>query len=223
MSNETVLGKILCKGSGLKAYLEIDLTKGDYKNKEKKRFRYELGTLQSITAQANRQVSHNHVAGRATAAGINKGLRSVYGNIVFQQLDAGILHSIFEDIKKWNADRTALSQADIDGFSFEDYTIAEDDAALLGSAKENLEVKLYKSEALDLTDLPLVDIVVLGSADDIDPNTGRYEVNNTYEFRAKGVTFLSETFGITAGAPLHNVATQVLILQGIQPWEKVEV
>lgn len=222
-ANETVLGKVLCKGSGLKAFLEIDLTKGEYGNKEKKRFRYELGTLQSITAQANRQVSHNHVAGRATAAGINKGLRNVYGNIVFQQIDAGILHSIFSDIKKWNSDKTSLTQADLDGYSFEDFTIAEDDAALLGSAKEDMEVKLYKSEAYDLTDLPPLDIVVLGSADDIDQSTGRYEVNNTYEFRAKGVTFLSETFGITAGAPLHNVATQVLILKGIQPWEKVEV
>lgn len=223
--NDTIpaLGKILCKGSGLKAYLEINLSKGEYGNKETKKFRYEIGTLQSITAQANRQTSHNHVAGRKNAVGINKGLRTVYGNVVFQQLDAGILYNIFSDIKAWNADKTGLTQADLDGFSFEDYTIAEDDAALLGSAKESMEVKLFKNEPISILDLPPVDIIVLGTADDIDPQTGKYEVNNTYQFKAKGITFLSETFGITAGAPLHNVATQVLILKGIEPWEKVEV
>lgn len=223
--NDTMpaLGKVLCKGSGLKAYLEITLQKGEYGNKEYKRFRYEIGSLQSITSQANRQVSHNYVAGRSNPVGTNKGLRTVYGNIVFQQLDAGILYNMFSDIKKWNAEKNKLEEASLEGYTFDDYTIAEENAALLGSAKEDLEIKLYKNEPLSILDLPPVDIVILGSADNIDPESGKYDVNKTYKFEANGVVFLSETFGITAGAPLHNVATQVLILKGIKPWEEVEV
>ncbi|MGL5715266.1 MAG: hypothetical protein ACRCX2_19775 [Paraclostridium sp.] len=214
------LGKVLCKGSGLKAFLEITLQRGTYGDMVYKKFRYEIGALQSITAQANRQVSHNYTAGRSKPVGTNKGLRNVYGNIVFQQLDAGILYNMFSDIKKWNAEMDALEEASLDGFTFDDYTIAEEEAALLGTAKENLEVKLHKTEPISILDLPPVDIIVLGSADDIDPESGKYEVNKTYKFEANGVVFLSETFGLTAGAPLHNVATQVLILKGIKPWEE---
>ncbi|MGL6098605.1 MAG: hypothetical protein ACRC0G_03155 [Fusobacteriaceae bacterium] len=220
--NDTMpaLGKVLCKGSGLKAYLEITLNKGNYGDITYKKFRYEIGALQSITSQANRQVSHNYTAGRSKPVGTNKGLRNVYGNIVFQQLDAGILHDMFLDIKKWNAEQTALEEASLEGFTFDDFTIAETEAALLGTAKEDLEVKLNRTEPVSILDLPPVDIIVLGSADDIDPDSGIYEVNKTYKFEANGVVFLSETFGLTAGAPLHNVATQVLILKGIKPWEE---
>ncbi|MGL5717045.1 MAG: hypothetical protein ACRCX2_28775 [Paraclostridium sp.] len=222
MSRDYALGKILCKGSGLKAYLEIKLSKGEYGNKEFKTFRYELGSLQSIMAQSNRQTSWNYVAGRSNPVGVNKGLRNVYGSVTFQQMDAGVLYHMFQDVKKWNAEKTGLTDSSLEGFSFTDFSLAEADAPLLSTAAEDLNIKLHQSELISLDDLPPVDLVVIGSADEIDPSTGIYEVNNTYMFRAKKVVFMSETFGMSAGAPLHNVATQVLILGGIDPWEVVK-
>jgi hypothetical protein len=221
MSRDYELGKILCKGSGLKAYFEIKLSRGSGTDKEYKTFRYEVGSIQQILAESNRQSSWNYVAGRSNPVGVNRGLRNVYGTITFQQMDSSVLYYMFEDVRKWNAEKSALESGSLDGFSFTDFTLAETNAALLGTATESETVKLYDSELIKLDDLPPVDVVVIGTADQIDASTGVYEVNNTYMFRAKKVTFMSETFGITAGAPLHNVATQVLILGGVDTWEKV--
>ncbi|MGL5719134.1 hypothetical protein [Cetobacterium sp.] len=216
-------GKILCKGSGLKAYFEITLSK-DLNNGEKeyKTFRYEVGHLQQFLSQTNRQASFSHVCGRSTSVGVNKGLRSSYGTITFQQLNAGTLYEMFQDVKRWNEEKSSLEDTDLDGFSFEDWSLAEPNAPLLGEATEEHLYKLYNSEAIMLDDLPPIDVIVVGTADQIDIETGIYEVNKTYMFKAEKVTFLSETFGISAGSPLHNVATQVLILGKVHPWKVIE-
>lgn len=217
-----LLGKVLCKGSGLKAYLELNLTRIVNDERETKTFRYEVGALQQILSESNRQMGFNIVAGRKNPVGINKGLRNTYGTVVFQQLDTGILYQMFADVKKWNSETKTLEDASLEGFSFDNYSLLEEDAALMSSAKDNLEINLYNSEITSILELPPVDIIVVGNADQIDPNSGVYEPNNTYMFKCNKVTFLSETFGISAGAPLHNVATKVLMLGSIEPWKKVE-
>lgn len=218
-----LLGNVLCKGSGLKAYAEIKLSRTiDGQPTETKVFRYNIGALEQIIAETNRQVGHNVVAGRSNPVGINKGLRTTYGTIVFQQFDAGMLYEMFKEVKKWNYETKTLEEASLNGFSFEDYSLLEEDAALMSGAKDDLEINLYNSEVTSLLDLPPIDIFMVAAGDQIDPTTGVYEKNNTYIFKCNKVSFMSETFGISAGAPLHKVATKVLILGSIEPWHKVE-
>lgn len=223
MNNRKPLGRVLCKGSGLKVFCEIKLSRQlPDKEKETKVFRYNLGSLQKISAECNRQTAFNYVAGRANAAGVLKGIRNSYGEIVFEQMDANIIHRMFKDVKKFNKETERLTETTLDSFSFDDYTLLETDAPLIGSAEENPRVKLYENEVVMLDDLPPIDIIVIGYADQIDSvNNEVYEVGNTYEFRLNKVTFMSETFGISPGSPLHNVATKVLILGGLKPWHKI--
>lgn len=216
-------GNILCKGSGLKVYFQLPLTKTVDGVSETKVFTYEVGTLQQILGEVNRQSSWNYVAGRKNPVGVNKGLRNTYGTVTFTQLDAGIINAILEDVKKWNSERTGLTDASLEGFSFQNFTFNEQDAALIGGATEVLNVNVYDEDVVLLDDLPPLDIIVVGTADDIDPSTGKYEVNQQYIFKCLKTTFMSETFGVSAGAPLHNVATKCLFLGGIEPWRKMEV
>lgn len=222
INNINHIGNILCKGTGLKAYFRLPLTKMVNGVRETKVFTYEVGTLQQILAETNRQSSWNYVAGRKNPVGVNKGLRNSYGTITFTQLDAGIINALLEDVKKWNSDRSGLIDASLDGFSFENLTFNETDAALLGGATEVLDINVYEEDVVLLADLPPVDVIVIGTADDIDPSTGKYEVNKRYIFKCLKTTFLSETFGISAGAPLHDVATKCLFLGGVEPWKEME-
>lgn len=215
-------GNVLCKGMGLKVYFQLPLTKKVDGVTQTKVFTYEVGVLQQILAEVNRQTSWNYVAGRKNPVGVNKGLRNTYGTITFTQLDAGIINAMFHDIKKWNSEKTGLLDASLDGFSFENFSFKEEDAALIGGATEILNTRVYENDVVQLDDLPPVDIIVLGTTDNIDPSAGLLEFNEQYIFKCLKTTFLSETFGITAGAPLHNVATKCLILGGVEPWRKVE-
>lgn len=224
MSKEQLLGRVLCKGSGLKVFAEIKLNRKIGQEVETKTFRYNIGSLQKIISETNRATQLSYVAGRSTAAGVSKGIRSTFGEITFESMDAGMLSAMLDDVKKFNRETSKLEAASLDGFSFEDYTIADEGAALLSSAKTISEINVYEKEAICLDDLPPIDIIVLGYADQIEGVVGeKYERGNTYQFRLNAVTFLSETFGISAGAPLHNVATKVHILGGIIPWKKVKV
>lgn len=215
-------GNVLCKGTGLKVYFQMPLTRRVDGITETKVFTYEAGTLQQILAEINRQSSWNYVAGRKNPVGVNKGLRNSYGTITFTQLDAGIINAMLEDVKKWNSERTGLIDASLEGFSFENFSFNEPDAALIVGATENLNIKIYENEVVQLDDLPPIDIIVIGTSDNIDPSNGIFELNEQYIFKCLKTTFLSETFGITAGAPLHNVATKCLFLGGVEPWRKVE-
>lgn len=217
-----LLGKILCKGSGLRVFLEIPLTKKDSNGiKKAKKFRYEIGNLQQILAETNRQTSQVRVAGRKNPVGNSSGLRNTYGTIVFTQLDQGMIFSMFKDIRKYNSKIKQFKVADLDGFGLEDFTILEEDQELIGGPIENLTTDLFETDYIDLQDLPPVDIVVYGTADNI--TDGVYEPNKTYMFRCNKVTFLSETFGISAGSPMHDVATKVQILGSIEPWREVKI
>lgn len=216
-------GNILCKGSGLKVYFKLPLTKKVNGVTETKIFTYEAGTLQQILCEVNRASSWNYVAGRKNPVGVNKGIRSTYGTITFTQLDAGIINAILEDVKKWNADRSGLIDASLEGFSFENLTFNEQDAALIGGATETLDINIYNEDVVMLDDLPPMDIIVIGTADDIDESNGKFETNKQYIFKCNKTIFLSETFGMSAGAPLHNVATKCLFLGGVEPWREMEV
>ena len=222
INNINHIGSILCKGTGLKVYFRIPLRKEVNGKFEDKVFTYEVGTLQQILAETNRQSSWNYVAGRKTPVGVNKGLRNSYGTITFTQLDAGIINSLISEVKKWNADKTGLQKADLDGFSFENFTFKETDAALIGGATENIDINIYREDVVLLSDLPPLDILVIGTADEIDPSTGKFELNQKYIFKCFKTTFLSETFGISAGAPLHNVAAKCMFLGGVEPWKEME-
>ena len=222
INNINHIGNILCKGTGLKVYFRIPLRKEVNGKFEDKVFTSEVGTLQQILAETNRQSSWNYVAGRKTPVGVNKGLRNSYGTITFTQLDAGIINSLISEVKKWNADKTGLQKADLDGFSFENFTFKETDAALIGGATENIDINIYREDVVLLSDLPPLDILVIGTADEIDPSTGKFELNQKYIFKCFKTTFLSETFGISAGAPLHNVAAKCMFLGGVEPWKEME-
>ena len=77
-----LLGKILCKGSGLRVFLEVPLTKKDSNGiKKTKKFRYEIGNLQQILAETNRQTSQTRVAGRKNPVSNSSGLRNTYKKI----------------------------------------------------------------------------------------------------------------------------------------------
>ena len=215
------LGKILCKGSGLRVFLEIPLSKKDSSGVRKtKKFRYEIGNLQQIIAETNRQSEWTRVIGRKNPVGNSKGLRSTFATIVFTQIDQGMIYSMFKDIRKYNSDTKRFTQASLDGFGLEDYTILEEDKSLINGPTEVLSTDLYETDYVDLQDLPPVDIVVYGVADNI--TDGIYEPNKTYVFRCNKVTFMSETFGVSAGAPMHDVATKALILGSIEPWSEVD-
>ena len=56
-SNLAKQGKILCKGSGLKVYFQLTLNKRVNGKTEYKTFTYEVGTVQQILSETNRQTS----------------------------------------------------------------------------------------------------------------------------------------------------------------------
>ena len=221
-NNSSIIGNVICKGTGLKVYFQLPLVKIVNGVKETKTFLYEVGTVQQILTETNRRSSWSYVAGRKQPVGVNKGLRSSYGTITFTQLDAGMINNLIKDVKKWNSERTGLIDADIDGFTFENYSFKENNAPLIGGPEEDLKVNVYSDEVIMLDELPPIDIIIIGNGDNIDPSMGIYDFNKQYEFKCLKVTFLSETFGISAGAPLHNVATKVLFLGGIESWHEVE-
>lgn len=224
--NNLALGRILCKGSGLRVFMEITLTKKDSNGvNEYKKFRYEVGNLQQIIAETHRQAEWNHVVGRKNPSGVSKGLRSTHGTIVFTQIDLGFIKSMFQDIRRYNHKTKLFTKADLEGFGYEDFLLSEQDQELFSSAKEEFEVTVHENEMLSLADLPPVDIVVYGNADQIEKigNTVvNYKPGKQYVFRCNRVTFLSETFGVSAGSPMHDVATKVYILGSVEPWKEVQ-
>ena len=211
-------GRILCKGNGLKVYFETTLYKKA--TGEPKVFRYEVGTIDAVLDASSRDVGLSYVAGKSKAVGVNRGSRNCYGKVVFSMLDQGIVNGMIGDVKAYNTDKTDLINVNMDDYVFGSYTINQETAALIGSATEKLEVAVSDSEVYLLDDLPLLDIVITGNADNIDEGAGVFEPNTTYKKVLKKCTFLSESFGISAGAPLHNISTNILILGGIEPWQK---
>ena len=223
-TNINEMGSIICKGTGLKSYFQMKLSKEVNGVTEYKTFTYEVGNIQQILTEVNRQSSWNYATGRKNPVAVNRGLRSIYGTITFGQLDAGMINALLKDVKKWNAEKTGLidAQKDLDNFSFDIFSFKEQDAPLLGGAKEELDFNIYSDEPIMLDDLPPVDIIVIGNGSQIDPEIGEFGRYKRYEFKCLKTTFLSETFGISAGAPLHNVATKCLFLGGVEAWHEVE-
>lgn len=223
-NNINLNGNVICKGTGLKVYFQLPLSKVVNGVREHKTFTYEVGTVQQILTETNRQSSWSYVAGRKNPVNVNRGLRSTYGTITFTQLDAGMINALLKDVKKWNAQKTGLvdAQKDLDNFSFDNFSFKEQDAPLVGGAENELNFNIYSDEPIMLDELPPVDIIVIGNGDDIDPSIGKFKINRRYEFKCLKTTFLSETFGISAGAPLHNIATKCLFLGGIESWHEVE-
>lgn len=216
-------GNVLCKGSGLRVFMEVPLTKTDSNGlKVVKYFTYDIGNLQQIIAETNRAARWTHAVGRKNPVAVTQALRNTYGTIVFSQIDNGFLRALTKDVRKYNTQTKMFAQVNLNGWGFEEYTILEEDQRLLSGPTENLVTELYEDEIIDLTDLPPVNIVVYGTADDIDDSIGRYEKGKIYMFRCNLVTFLSETFGVSAGTPMHDVATKVQILGSIEPWREVE-
>lgn len=223
MNRNYTHGRVLCKGSGLKAYLELKLNRKNASGEvEWKTFRYEVGNLEKLLTESNRQTVRSYVAGRKNSVAVAKGIRSVYGTVTFSQLDGNMVSLLLKDIKQWNVEKTALEKADLNNFSFDDWNLNEKNASLVNEATEELAVELFEEEIIQLDDLPPVDLVIVGTADQIDSQRGTYETGNTYMFIARKVSFLSETFGISAGSPIHNVASKILILGGVEPWHKVK-
>jgi hypothetical protein len=217
------LGKILCKGSGLKAYFEIKSTKKDDSGKiVNKTFRYEVGSLSAVMAATNRQVSWNYVAGSKVPVGVNKGLRSMYGTVVFTQLDQGIVASLISDVRVWNATTATTNPANTENFGWDLWSLSSVENAGLSSYSDDSTTTVYQSEILHLDDLPPVDIVIIGAADSIDEDLGIYKDNQIYQYVIKDAVFVSDNFGISAGAPLHNVSTKILILGGVEGWSEVQ-
>lgn len=216
------LGRILCKGSGLKVYLEIKLSRElPGQDEEIKLFRYKLGALKTISTSSDRQTSLNLVAGRKNALGFQQGIRQEYGEIVFEQINNGILYDLFKDVKGWERETNRLYSSSLDGFSLDDYDLTETDAAVISKASDHVDINLYQNEITKLADLPPVNIIVIGYADQIDPSTGAYETGNTYQFKLNGVQFVSETFSFAAGSPFGDVVTNVNILGGVETWKKI--
>lgn len=217
-----LMGNVICKGMGLKVYFRIPLTRRVNGILESKTFTYEVGSIQQVLTEANRQVSANYIAGRKNPVGTNKGIRSTYGTITFTQLDCGFINTILKDVKKWDEEREHLEAASLEGFSFENFSFNEFNKELMSGPKEKMTVNVYESDVIMLDDLPPVDIIIVGSADNIDPDSGKFEINKQYVFKCLKTVFLSETFGISAGGPLHNVATKCIFLGGVEPWQEME-
>ena len=72
-----LLGTVLCKGAGLRTYLEVPMSKKRSDGTiEHKVFRYEIGNLQQILAETNRQSEWTRVIGRKNPVGNSQGLIS---------------------------------------------------------------------------------------------------------------------------------------------------
>ena len=217
------VGKILCKGSGLKAYFEIKLKRKNTEGKyEYNTLRYEVGNLNAVMAASNRQVSWNYVAGNNKPVGVNKGIRSMYGTVVFTQLDQAAIVDMVSDVKIWNSSTSEFQSSDTDMNIFDEITLASDSSVFISDYNESLDINVYSSDVLHLDDLPPIDIVIVGNADNIDDDAGTYEANKTYQYRIRDAVFVSDTFGISAGSPIHDVSTKILILGGIDGWHKAE-
>lgn len=218
-----IIGDVICKGSGLKVYFSLPLTKKLKDGTEhKKNFYYNIGNLQQILTETNRQESVSYIAGRRYGVDVNKGIRTSYGTITFTQLDSGMINLMLNDIKSWNKELQELEDADLDGFSFESLTMAEESAPVFSGAKDSITVNIYDKEIVDLQDLPPIDIIVVASGGNQIDENGNFEANKQYQFVCKKTVFMSETFGISAGTPLHNVATKCLFLGDIISWKEVE-
>ena len=80
-------GNVLCKGSGLRVFMEVPLTKTDANGlKVVKYFTYDIGNLQQIIAETNRAARWTHAVGRKNPVAVTQALRNTYGTSSFDDL-----------------------------------------------------------------------------------------------------------------------------------------
>lgn len=228
MSRE-LKGNALSIGNGITCFMRISpdyinqsITNDDIK---KNGITIDMGTISDVMYSTQRDITPNYVAGNRNPVGANKGKRFSSGRIVFGTFDQDTLNFIINSVVvKYDTDSSS-SDGIINYLQKGSYFVNQiEDKTMLTTASESNAANLDNSQAITFLDeLPPVDLIFTGVADSIakifktgEAPTGKRNVK--YKMELKGIKFLNDSFGISAGAPLSDQVVDIMILGGIKQW-----
>ena len=208
------IGNSVSVGTGIKAYFRIN---GTYL-KDGKTSVFEVGLLNDLIVETNRDVAPQFVAGNRSAISYCSGKRLTSGKVSFAVFEKDFIGYFIDAYKdKINT----FSDFNSNQFGFE-YTDDE-------SKKESSF--LIPSDVNYLDQLPPVDIIMVGRGDKInslavDGNdvfkiSADFKINAFFKMELKNVRFLNDSFGISAGSSWGDQVLDFIVCGEKLPWREV--
>lgn len=224
------IGNSVSVGTGIKVYFRI---KSEYLYDTKKKANstvdsvFEVGLLNDIIVETNRDVAPQFVAGSRSAISYCSGKRLTSGKVSFAVFEKDFI-SYFVKTYTLSSNRFNLKN------------LSEFNSNQFGTDYDSTEIKKTENFLKDadikyLDQLPPVDIIVVGRGDLIDSmkkssdvkneifaiNDG-FKMNAFFKMELKNVRFLNDSFGISAGSALGDQVLDFIVCGEKLPWKEVK-
>ena len=234
MSNSRdFIGNSVSVGTGIKAYFRI---KSDYLQvvsgsggslasaPASSASVFEVGLLNDIMVETNRDVAPQFVAGSRSAISYCSGKRLTSGKVSFAVFEKDFI-SYFVSTYVSKGSGTKIKT--FDDFNSNQFGYEYDSAA--SKVDENF---LTPSDVKYLDQLPPVDIILVGRGDlinslalsgnDVFQIGDNFKMNAFFKMELENVRFLNDSFGISAGSALGDQVLDFIVCGKKKPWEEVK-
>lgn len=229
-----IKGNSLSIGNGISCFLQIpaeyiDQTANIPDEVKTNGIMIDVGTVSDVMYSVQRDASPNYIAGNRNAVGINKGKRLASGRMIFSTFDQDSLYYILNEVvvKYGEKDESNGIKSMLEKGTYFIYNLSNDKKTIEVGAGDTATADQTSEVINFLDELPPVNIIFTGIADDVarvfakdKENERKFRRNVKYKMELKGVKFLNDSFGISAGAPLADQVVDIMILGGIDPWSE---
>lgn len=224
-----VKGNALSVGNGITCFMRIskDYIDQTIENKDIKDngITIDMGTVSDVMYSTQRDITPNYVAGNRNPIGANKGKRFSSGRIVFGTFDQDTLNFIINSVVVKYGQNETSNNGILNYLQKGSYFVNEIQEKTMNVTTSNSSAANINNETpiTFLDELPPVDLIFTGVADSIakifetgNQPTGKRNVK--YKMELKGIKFLNDSFGISAGSPLSDQVVDIMILGGVKQW-----
>lgn len=241
MATRDFIGNSVSVGTGIKVYFFI---KGEYIDTTDTTLKdtgvaLEVGIVNDIYFQTNRDVSPQYIAGNRNAISFVSGKRLTTGKISFAVIDRDFIDHFVNDLLQKDELKNLTDTNVFNTNRFGEITDVSDSTNFINS--KTIEY---------LDQLPPVDIVLLGSGDLINSmaqvsnfttsglSSGTdtittvdreiFQIGDNFQFDAiykltlEGVKFQNDNFGISAGEAISDQVLDFIVCGAKIPWTLVE-
>lgn len=228
--SRAIKGNSLSVGNGISCFMRInkeyistdEKVPAEYRNNG---ITIDLGTLSDVMYKTERDISPSYVSGNRNPIDFNKGKRLTTGRLVFSVFDQDTLQFVMKEISTGTNTTDKGLAAYLEKGSF--FSIGKTSADLAGNGTTDDNAQTVEGEIKYLDQLPPVDIIITGMADDVKKLTIDGETapkmyrNCQYKLELNGVKLLNDNFAVVAGQALQDQVINIMIVGGIKPWQKV--
>ena len=213
------IGNSVSVGTGIKAYFRIN---GTYL-KDGKTSVFEVGLLNDLIVETNRDVAPQFVAGNRSAISYCSGKRLTSGKVSFAVFEKDFI-GYFVSTYVSKVDGTKIK-------TFDDFNSNQFGYEYDASQSKDKKNFLIPSDVKYLDQLPPVDIILVGRGDlinslalsgnDVFQIGSNFKMNAFFKMELENVRFLNDSFGISAGSVLIDQVLDFIVCGKKTPWKEV--